>query len=79
MTTLPVLNRANMQKSYSFLTWTEDTLVASTLALTKAKENSVLLNQPLFYLAIPVGGALGYIIGGFMDHHYGWRAAFFVA
>jgi len=32
-----------------------------------------------FYMAIPVGAALGYIVGGLMDHAYGWRAAFFVA
>jgi len=29
-----------------------------------------------FYLAIPVGSALGYIIGGSVAAHYGWRAAF---
>ena len=33
----------------------------------------------VFYMAIPVGSALGYIIGGLVDHAYGWRAAFFVA
>jgi MFS family permease len=32
-----------------------------------------------FYLAIPVGSALGYVIGGAIDHAHGWRAAFFVA
>ncbi|MBX3231705.1 MAG: MFS transporter [Labilithrix sp.] len=32
-----------------------------------------------FYLATPVGGALGYIIGGQVAHHFGWRAAFWVA
>ena len=31
----------------------------------------------IFYLAIPVGGAVGYLLGGFLDHHFGWRAAFF--
>jgi MFS family permease len=30
-------------------------------------------------MAIPVGAALGYVVGGLMSHHYGWRAAFFVA
>jgi MFS transporter, Spinster family, sphingosine-1-phosphate transporter len=30
-------------------------------------------------MAIPVGSALGYVVGGLMSHHYGWRAAFFVA
>jgi MFS family permease len=30
-------------------------------------------------MAIPVGSALGYIVGGQVGHHFGWRAAFFVA
>src|SRR5262249_49720881 len=30
-------------------------------------------------MAIPVGSALGYIVGGQVSHHFGWRAAFFVA
>jgi MFS family permease len=33
----------------------------------------------IFFTAIPVGAALGYIIGGFVDQHWGWRRAFFVA
>jgi MFS family permease len=33
----------------------------------------------VFNMAIPVGAALGYIVGGVMSHHYGWRQAFFVA
>ncbi len=33
----------------------------------------------VFYMAIPVGAALGYIVGGLVAHAYGWRAAFFVA
>ncbi len=33
----------------------------------------------IFYLATPVGSALGYLLGGFLEHHYGWRSAFFVA
>jgi MFS family permease len=32
-----------------------------------------------FYLAIPVGSALGYLLGGWVGAHYGWRAAFYVA
>ena len=31
-----------------------------------------------FYLATPVGSALGYIIGGALGHRYGWRAPFMV-
>jgi predicted MFS family arabinose efflux permease len=29
-------------------------------------------------MAIPVGAALGYVLGGLIGHHYGWRAAFFL-
>jgi predicted MFS family arabinose efflux permease len=32
-----------------------------------------------FYAAIPVGSALGYIVGGVVGEHWGWRNAFFVA
>jgi MFS transporter, Spinster family, sphingosine-1-phosphate transporter len=32
-----------------------------------------------FYAAIPVGSALGYIVGGLVDVHWGWRGAFLVA
>lgn len=32
-----------------------------------------------FYLAIPVGSALGYILGGRIAAHHGWRAAFLFA
>ncbi len=31
----------------------------------------------IFYLAIPVGTAVGYLLGGLIEHHFGWRAAFF--
>jgi MFS transporter, Spinster family, sphingosine-1-phosphate transporter len=33
----------------------------------------------IFFAAIPVGSALGYVLGGLMDRHFGWRAAFVVA
>ena len=33
----------------------------------------------LFYIAIPVGTALGYIVGGQLGPRYGWRAPFYVA
>src|SRR5207244_3302094 len=33
----------------------------------------------IFYCAIPIGSALGYVLGGTVDSHFGWRAAFFVA
>jgi MFS transporter, Spinster family, sphingosine-1-phosphate transporter len=33
----------------------------------------------VFYLAIPVGFALGYPIGGYFGTHYGWRVPFYLA
>jgi len=33
----------------------------------------------VFFSAIPVGSAAGYILGGLVDQRFGWRAAFFVA
>ncbi|HYM59528.1 MAG TPA: MFS transporter [Thermoanaerobaculia bacterium] len=33
----------------------------------------------IFFSAIPIGAAAGYIVGGLVDQHYGWRAAFWVA
>ncbi len=33
----------------------------------------------VFYAAIPVGSALGYVLGGLIGETFGWRAAFFVA
>lgn len=32
-----------------------------------------------FFAAIPVGSALGYVVGGLVDRSFGWRAAFLVA
>lgn len=32
-----------------------------------------------FYVAIPVGSALGYVLGGQLEHAYGWRSVFFIA
>jgi MFS family permease len=31
-----------------------------------------------FYLAMPVGGALGYLLGAWIAKYYGWRMAFFI-
>jgi MFS family permease len=33
----------------------------------------------VFSAAIPIGSAAGYMLGGFVAGHWGWRAAFFVA
>jgi MFS family permease len=33
----------------------------------------------IFFCAIPIGSALGYVVGGLVDAHFGWRMAFFVA
>jgi MFS family permease len=33
----------------------------------------------IFYVAIPVGAALGYLVGGVIAAHWGWRHAFIVA
>jgi MFS family permease len=33
----------------------------------------------VFFVATPIGAALGFLFGGWVDHHWGWRAAFFLA
>jgi predicted MFS family arabinose efflux permease len=33
----------------------------------------------IFYVSIPVGGALGYLLGGELGGRYGWRMPFYVA
>src|ERR1022692_4636912 len=32
----------------------------------------------VFFAAIPIGSALGYVLGGLIDVHLGWRAAFYL-
>jgi predicted MFS family arabinose efflux permease len=32
----------------------------------------------VFFLATPIGYALGYILGGTISHHWGWRSAFYL-
>ncbi len=41
-------------------------------------QDPVKVNQALalFFSAIPVGSALGYVVGGYVGHHYGWQNAF---
>ena len=33
----------------------------------------------IFFAAIPIGSAAGYVLGGLVDQRFGWRAAFLVA
>ena len=33
----------------------------------------------IFFLAIPVGTAMGYILGGYLGHQFNWRMPFYVA
>ena len=33
----------------------------------------------VFFAAIPIGSAAGYVVGGMADQHFGWRAAFWIA
>ncbi len=33
----------------------------------------------IFFCALPIGSALGYMLGGLVDRNFGWRSAFFVA
>lgn len=32
----------------------------------------------IFYVAMPLGSAIGYVLGGFIEHHWGWRTVFYV-
>jgi len=33
----------------------------------------------VFFAAIPIGSAAGYVLGGLVDKYFGWRAAFWIA
>jgi MFS transporter, Spinster family, sphingosine-1-phosphate transporter len=33
----------------------------------------------IFFLALPVGSAAGYLVGGYFAHHFGWRMPFMIA
>jgi len=39
------------------------------------KRNRILT---IFFVAIPVGAAMGFILGGLLGQHFGWRAAFLI-
>jgi MFS family permease len=45
--------------------------------ITKPARKGMVL--AIFFSAIPIGSALGFVIGGQLDKHYGWRNAFFIA
>jgi MFS transporter, Spinster family, sphingosine-1-phosphate transporter len=32
----------------------------------------------IFYVAMPLGAALGYVLGGMIEKHWGWRTVFFI-
>ncbi len=36
-------------------------------------------NLSIFYVAIPVGSALGFIVGGYLQQRFDWRHAFYIA
>jgi predicted MFS family arabinose efflux permease len=42
---------------------------------TRSRRNRMLT---IFYLAMPIGASLGYILGGQIEAHYGWRDAFHI-
>ncbi|MGE0871362.1 MAG: spinster family MFS transporter [Kofleriaceae bacterium] len=44
--------------------------------VTPAKSKGKML--AIFYLALPLGTAMGYAFGGTIDVHWGWRTAFFL-
>lgn len=45
--------------------------------LYRARDRNRVLS--IFYVAIPLGAALGYLIGGMLGQRYGWRNPFYVA
>jgi MFS family permease len=49
--------------------------IIDDLAEPKAKNRWL----AVFYVAIPIGSALGYLLGGQLEAQFGWRAAFFIA
>jgi MFS family permease len=51
--------------------------VAPTLIDDLAPETSKGRQLAVFYLATPVGSALGYVVGGLLEKHFGWRGAFY--
>ena len=50
------------------------TLIADSFAVEKRGRM-----LSIFYLALPVGSAAGYLVGGYFGHHFGWRMPFMIA
>jgi MFS transporter, Spinster family, sphingosine-1-phosphate transporter len=55
------------------------TTIAPTLIDDIAKPEERGRWMATFSVATPLGSALGYVVGGAVEHAHGWRAAFFVA
>jgi MFS transporter, Spinster family, sphingosine-1-phosphate transporter len=53
-------------------------ILSPTLVADMFPENQRGRAMGVFYLAIPVGTALGYILGGYLGPSHGWRAPFYV-
>lgn len=52
--------------------------IAPTFVVDLFSENKRARILGIFYLAIPVGSAAGYLLGGYLAPHYGWRFPFYV-
>ena len=53
--------------------------IAPTFVADLFRENQRGRILGIFYLAIPVGSAAGYLLGGYLAPHYGWRFPFYIA
>ena len=54
------------------------------MLLTKSNFTNIIITKErnivygIYYLAIPIGAAFGFIIGGAIGGKFGWRVAFFI-
>jgi MFS transporter, Spinster family, sphingosine-1-phosphate transporter len=53
--------------------------IAPTFVADLFEENKRGRILGIFYLAIPVGSAAGYLLGGYLAPHHGWRFPFYIA
>ncbi len=53
-------------------------VIAPTILMDLFSRDSRARVMSAFYLAMPIGGALGMSLGSLIAKHYGWRMAFFV-